>query len=791
MYQSFVYLEIRVLLSSVPGVFIIKRQGERVISAAVQPAVLHKVSSLVHSLGGGMVENAELEKLTAKMLEPPDDRNFTGYSAKVASGGSLEIFFHQRAKRITIEEVRIEEDCGHLTRTNGKARMDWTFAGCPSMRIKTSAVFELGEEAEIFLQELYTLIVYLNLLSGDSGESAIRCNAYVSLAEYPKKPDYIVKLRNLNSFNFVRKAINSELSRQEEILSSGGNLVSESRLWIAEKNTTQSWQKREMTPQKKQFEQVSGISVEIASHSGKNEIQIELPAERRKRLHEQYSLSRLRSQFICGQKDRADYFEETVVCGAPALLSAHWMAGELTRLLNKKEMSIKLCPLTPKFFAQIMLMLSEGKIHSGMAKNLMLSSMETGKSPEELSFGLTLLSSEAELLPFIEKVLRENPKSVSLIQQGDMAPLEYLTGCVMKESAGRADPLSCKTLIKKRLAVSVVYVLTMGGAITARKISDGTIAAGNASSIKLLLDEQNKQFPILLESVSDMLSEETEPSDWAKLISKIALCIESGIANGIVVTHGTDTLSYTAALLFWLFGGADVPIVLTASSSIPQENTEAAENLNAALRLAREKKRGVFVVYGNKILSPLNLKFFAPNVAGFSNWNLENEVFSYRGGVSSAFLSVSAPESEVMGSLLNEAAKELSVLRLYPGLPTHRIERFINGEGGAKTVIVEFYASGTANMRNSDYSIRHLLVEGSRKGKHFYCTSQQACGVDFSQYTTSAQIWRQGAVPMANLTTESVVALYFASYLVADNEEELSSLMENAGELCLGSSNQS
>ena len=93
--------------------------------------------------------------------------------------------------------------------------------------------------------------------------------------------------------------------------------------------------------------------------------------------------------------------------------------------------------------------------------------------------------------------------------------------------------------------------------------------------------------------------------------------------------------------------------------------------------------------------------------------------------------------------------------------------------------LVELYSTGTCNMRNSDFSLKTLLLNGRKKGCKFYCTSQQESVVDFSKYSTSARAWREGAVPMGILTTESVVALYFASYLIADNEDELSELMEN------------
>ncbi len=803
MYKSYVYLEVRVLLSAVPGVFIVdgeqneardiltakaefqdrNNNARKVSSVSIEPAALRKVVLLSRAVGAQVLAQSELEHLTANIQEPPDDRNYTGFSVKIAEGGSLDIMFHQKAKTITIEEIRIEENSGHLTRgkNQSQAHMDWTYAGCPCMRLKTSASFEVGEEAELFLQELYTLMAYLKLVLGELGESSFRANAYVAIGTYPHKPSYLVKLRNLNSFNFARNAINTELTRQEDTLSSGGTLHSESRLWIEERHTTEPWHLRgdcvahfdKVTPK---------VTISIASPEEHQNPQVELPAARRQRLRKLYGLSRLRAEFICGEKDRADYFEACLETGAPALQSARWMAGELMKLLNAHKTSIRQTKLTAQRFGRIMKMLNEGKIFSPIAKEVMQDVFTTGEEPEDVleRRNLIMLSTDQEILPFVNKVLEQNPASVQSLKNGQMAPLEHLTGCVMKECGGRASPATIKAIIKNRLQISVIYVLAMGGAISASKEADGTVTAGKAENIRSLLDTTAESFPVQIEEVAQVLSEETEPADWAALIEQVKLKIESGIANGIVITHGTDTLPYTASLMFWLFGGSSVPVVLTASSTLPNQGNEPRLNLNFAIKTAKEKKRGVFVAYNNNIFSPLNLKFLNRKDEVFRNWNLKAPLYTYEGGISAAFLTVQSPEKEIITDLLNDSASRLSVIKMYPGLPSYRLSKMFEGENPVTNVILELYAAGTGNMRNSDYSLKPLLLSGRKHNIRFYSTSQQECSVDFSEYESAANVWREGVTPMELLTTESVVALYFAACLVADTDEELHSLMESA-----------
>lgn len=803
MFKSYVYLEVRVLLSAVPGVFIaesadggpkdilsakkefLRKNNSPVSFSAVhvQPSVLHKVSSFVRATGGRMLDEAALERLTGKLPEPPDDRTFTGLSVLVAEGGSMPIDFHQKTKDIYIEEIRVEEDRGRLTRAGGKkAAIDWTYAGCPTMRIRTGCGFELGEEAEIFLEELYTLLTYLKLVSPGAGEASIRSNAYVALAEYPALPDQYVKLRNLNSFNFVRKAINSELSREEDLMSSGGVLQAESRLWNEELSCTESF--HQYREQKDRFEAVSpAVTVpllHVPADSSREDKGLELPAARRARLMQDYGLSRLRSVFICREKDRADYFEEAVRAGAEPLLAARWMAGELMKALHKDSLSIKQCKLESADYARIISLLSSRRINSFIAKKLIADICHAGGDLDALlqEPGMSILSDRAELQPIIDRVLAARPKSVASLRRGEMPPLEYLTGLVMKESGGRADAVRVKEIIKESLGISVIYVLTMGGSISAEKLADGTVAAGDCALVESLLADEGET-PVRVVKVRSMLSEETEPSDWAVLIGEIAEHLQSGLATGIVVTHGTDTLPYTAALLYWLFSASKVPIVLTASSAIPSESSEAKESLALAVRTAREEKGGVFVAYKGRLLSPLNLKYTGGSDDSFSVWNPAGGQGA-GGVISESFLSVPLPDKDVMASLLNDAAARLEVVKLFPGLLGSRLADRIGAESGVDTVILELYGRGTGNMRASSYSLRPLLARGKKYGVTFYCCSQQEKAVDLGGFATASNVWREGAVPMGRLTTESVTALYFAAALVADNAAELKELMEEA-----------
>ncbi len=777
MYQSHVYLEVRMLLTGAQPVFSEPDDG----GCSVDPEILSKVSLLSQALGCSLLEHPQFEHIKST-ISVPESYGLKALSLKVASGGHLDVAFHGSTKEINIEEIRIEEDAGRLTHSNGKTRMDYTYAGMASVRIKTADTMELGEEGFIFLDELRRLLQYLSLCPAKDAESVIRCNAYAALAPYPGKPGYYVKLRNLNSFNFVRKAINAELSRQEEILTSGGTVISESRLWNERQNITESYKARAASIVT-QFEPVS-FKADLKNRPQPATVQVELPSERRRRMAKEYGLARSRTELICDQKERADFYEAAVNCGADAMDAAHWLCTEVIKLEKMVGSRQLYTNLTASRFARIIMLLSEKTIHSAIAKQLLSQTAETGNDPEEIISQNHLLeiTDEKALMPLIHHVMEMNRSQVEKLSQGDMAPLEYFTGVIMKKTGGMANPQVVKSLIKRELNISVVYILPQGGAMCGRRLEDGSIAVQEGKIKFTALESVAPGIRYQVVPVKPIMSEELEPGDWGPLISEVASRIHAGTASGIVIAHGTDTLSYTAALLFWLFSDAGVPIVLTASSTTPDESDEARNNMRMAVETACEKTNGVYVVFGGKVLSPLNLKFIRPDANGFVNWNMTEPAYVSDGPLTKQVAGViDELDDFVLKQLLQNASDEMIPLKVYPGLKAERYATLI--DNGVTNFILELYAGGTGNMRGSDYSLKPLLIKGRKKECSFWCTSQQETPLVLSDYSTSHRVWREGAVPMGRLTTESVVALYYAASIMCDTRDEINQCMETYAEM--------
>jgi aspartyl-tRNA(Asn)/glutamyl-tRNA(Gln) amidotransferase subunit B len=701
----------------------------------------------------------------------------------------VDVNFHRRSKRIKVDNVRLEEDMGRLVRpaSGAQAFMDYSTAGLPSLRLRTAANFEMGEEALAFLTELKRRIVYLGLAS-----ASIRVNAYVALVPYPQKPESFVKLRNLNSFNFVSSAVNDELKRQEGIITAGGKVEPESRLWNEAAKHTEHFQGRAAAaPGASRFAPTDMPPYEAPAELA--DLVIELPEKRTQRLMQDYTMRPRIAHYLCETKERADYFEKAfrtaygsntdagTATHNDAANSAHWLQSWVVPEAKRRGFeTLEECPVNSSRFAAILSCLKSGRIHAGLARQIIMAVFEEDKDPEAIISERSWESIEnrGTITRLVSETIGSHESEVRRIRMGAIGPVQFLTGEIMRATGGLADPALVKEELRRQLHVSLVYVLNMGGAISGRLSSEGTVEAGDESVLQSLLPPTEG---ITFESIqAHYLSEELVPADWASLIAELEERVASGNANGVVVAHGVDTLPYTAPLVYWLFGEAACPVVLASSFAAPGQDGpvsagEAALTLNTAIKTALQETQGVYVVNGGKILSPLNLKFEHIGRDGFRNWNMEEKAV-----YSGSSLPGGAPSDcdvFVLRRLLEDAVNSMVILKLYPGMRTDRFTSLI--DNGVRNFFLELYDTGTAGFREGPYNLSRLLSYGRRRGVHFYCTSQQEGIVDFSLYGSARRLWREGAVPMGGLTTESAVARFLAASIIADNEQERAELMEN------------
>jgi aspartyl-tRNA(Asn)/glutamyl-tRNA(Gln) amidotransferase subunit B len=711
----------------------------------------------------------------------PKNYQISQFRSPLGMDGYVDIEFRKRKRRVRIREVHLEEDAGKMIHAGDVTFLDFNRTGTPLLEIVTQPDMEVGEEAEIFLQRLRRMVRYLGVCDGNMEEGSLRCDANVSVNLAGQGLGNKVEVKNLNSFKFVRKAIIHEIERQTEILERGGTVKQETRLWNENRDLTEAMRTKEGSADYRYFPEpdLPPFLTDDAFLRSVEESLVELPEARMGRFMTEYGLSEEQAEFLCEEKEHADFFEKTVRFGAEPQSAALWLAADVRKHLNRAQISLSDSPLTPERFAELLSFLAAKRIHGKIAKSVLECIFEENKSPQEIirEKGWEQITDPRIIGEHIDRVIEANAKVVADIRKGDHRPTGFLVGEIMKATSGRADPTLVQRLVKEKLSLAIIRILSLGGAIAGRISGAGDIETGDSAAILQLLEADGKlPGSLVFEEVDlgQIMSEEITPEEWARLISALDEHLRQGRAAGIVVVHGTDTLAYTASLIHWLFPKPQVPIVFTASLQPPgRTNSDAIENLRKAIQTAAEAEPGVCVVFGGKVLSPLNLRFERLTPDGFRNWNL---VPPQRIGTPLFSEPPTGLGVEEVRARLEAAINSVCILRVYPGM---RGEHLIDlMKKGIRSFILELYDSGTANLRESPYSLKKALAEAKERAVHIYCTSQQEGIVDFSRYVTSHELWREGAIPMGSLTTESVYTKLLACLAFSEGEEEAHERME-------------
>jgi aspartyl-tRNA(Asn)/glutamyl-tRNA(Gln) amidotransferase subunit B len=613
-------------------------------------------------------------------------------------------------------------------------------------------------------------------------EGSLRCDVNVSVNLVDKGLGTKVEIKNLNSSRFVKKAIAFEIERQKEILGRSGTIRQETRLWNENRDVTEVMRVKESESDYRYFPEpdLPPFTPDEAFLENIERRLVEKPGERRERLVSSYNLPGVQADIVCEEKETADYYEETISLGADPQAACVWLTSDVRKYLNKTGMSEYESPLSPARFAELLGLIALKKIHGKIAKQVLDVVFGENKSPAAIiqERGWEQITTREEVLPIIKKVIAECGDTVKQIKEGDAKPVAFLIGRIMAATGGRAEPQLVQRVLNEELALSSIHVLLMGGAITARRTETGIVVPGDMETIgRLFRGIRQDSHSIRIEelNISSILSEEICPGDWARLIAKVASLLDRQTSRGIVITHGTDTLAYTASLLFWLFPSPPFPVVFVSSSVSPsgeKEQESVKRDIEGAIAIACTAEPGMYVACGGKYLSPLNLRFERIADSGFRNWNMVEPVYRAMPLKSNSF---DLFDAENLAGKLEEVVDKICIIKVYPGMRGDFISNVVSMR--FKHVILELYGSGTANTGESPYSIRKAVAGGRGSLVYFYCTSQQESPVDFSEYSTSHELWQEGALPMGNLTTESAYTKLIACMLLADSDGEVARLM--------------
>ena len=391
----------------------------------------------------------------------PKGYQISQFDKPLAEHGYVDIEVNGVKKRIGITRIHMEDDAGKSIHDGFKDSDKYTYVdlnrtGTPLIEIVSEPDIRSADEAHAYLTELKQVLQYVGVSTCDMEKGHLRCDANVSvMLKGADKFGTKAEVKNLNSFRFLKLAVDQEIERQVGIVDSGGRVMQETRLFNPATGETVTMRSKENAHDYRYFPEPDLVPLKISDMwmSNVQSAMTELPASRRARFTGEYGLRDYDAQVLTAERETSDYFEQVAKASGDARAAANWVMGDLAALLKDSEKSIAESPISALNLGRLIKLIAEGKISGKIAKELLPKMAESGDSPEALveREGLSQISDEGALLKIIDEVIAANPKQLEQYRAGKTTVIGFFVGQVMKASRGQGDPAVVNRLLKDKL----------------------------------------------------------------------------------------------------------------------------------------------------------------------------------------------------------------------------------------------------------------------------------------------------------------------------------------------------
>src|ERR1700704_2087216 len=392
----------------------------------------------------------------------PKGYQISQYDKPLAEHGFIEIKSDGGKKKIGITRVHLEEDAGKSLHEGfpdaaEKTAIDLNRSGVPLIEIVSQPDIASPDEAYEYLTRLKEIILYTGVSDCNMEEGSLRCDANVSVRPRGQKEfGTKTEVKNVNSFRFIREALEYEIDRQIGVIESGGRITQETRLYNSNEGKTYGMRSKEQAHDYRYFPEPDLLPL-VVDAKWQEEIRstlAELPEARRKRMVAEYGITEQDAQVLTLTKALADQFEAAAKVAKSPKRVANLVQSELMGRLKAKGLEIEQSPISMKGVAFSADLAESGAISSKMLKDLYDLAFDRGKDfsvvyEEE---GRPEQSRDTSALEkIVDEIIAANPRQVEQYRAGKKTVVGFFVGQVMKASKGQANPQLVNELLAKKL----------------------------------------------------------------------------------------------------------------------------------------------------------------------------------------------------------------------------------------------------------------------------------------------------------------------------------------------------
>jgi aspartyl-tRNA(Asn)/glutamyl-tRNA(Gln) amidotransferase subunit B len=388
----------------------------------------------------------------------PKGYQISQFDMALGNGGYCDIPMPDgTVRRVSITKLHLEEDAGKTKYEHGVRYVDFNRCGVPLVEMVTGPDLRTADEAAQYLIRLRQLLRWLGISEANMEKGHLRCDGNVSIRPVGSTVlNTKTEIKNVNSIDAVRAAIEKEIERQIEVVESGGRVEAWTLDWDDTHKRLTKMRSKETEADYRYFREPDLLPLEL-SESWRDDVLAslpELPLARRARFMEEYGLPEYDADILTGDKPLSEYYEAAVKAygGDPKAVS-NWIMNEVLRMRNDLGVEADELTLTPAHLAEAIKLVDAGTINNATGKSLLGKVQKSGKSPAEIveDEGLAQVSDDSALQDAIDKIMAANPDEVASFRGGKEGLFGWFMGQVMRETRGKADPQLTRELLQKSL----------------------------------------------------------------------------------------------------------------------------------------------------------------------------------------------------------------------------------------------------------------------------------------------------------------------------------------------------
>ncbi|QBG47265.1 Asp-tRNA(Asn)/Glu-tRNA(Gln) amidotransferase subunit GatB [Verrucomicrobia bacterium S94] len=374
----------------------------------------------------------------------------------ICLGGEITVEVNGEMKTFTIERIHQEENAAKNTHVSGASLVDYNRAGTALMEIVSNPCMHSSEDALAYMTAVKQIMQYGGISNCDQEKGQMRSDVNVSVRPVGQEElGAKVEIKNMNSFAFIKDAIEYEIERQIAVLEAGGKVEQETRGYNPDRGETFVQRTKEDAHDYRYFPEPDLMPVKITAEQveqWRSELP-ELPAQRRERYVKELGLPEYDAGVLTADKATSDYFEATMTHTKNAKAVSNFIMGEMLRLLSETDSSIEDCKVTPEKLAEIIALIDAKTISTGGGKQIFEAVFNDDGDPKQImdEKGLAQVSDDSALENWANEAIANNPKPVEEYKAGNAASINFLMGQVMKASRGKANPGAVMQMLKQKL----------------------------------------------------------------------------------------------------------------------------------------------------------------------------------------------------------------------------------------------------------------------------------------------------------------------------------------------------